>query len=168
MKISIKKYLLLACGITPLAALQVGTVSTVLQPVASTTQEASEEVGIHELLTNFLASKDLDITTPSNTPIVLSVNDVVRFKNKETIGTLGSVNYSETQYPSEYQYQNGAAASDNAISLMQNGVAVGYTFLQMTRPGILTITIKTSKRDPKTGFYVVNGNANRTYQIQIK
>jgi len=151
-----------------LNSLQGSQSTTSVQNLNTNTSQDVEELGIHDLLTNFLASKDLDMVTPSTTPISLSVNDIVRFKSKEVIGAQGSASYSDTQYSAGYQYQNGAATFSNNIYLLQNSGTVAYSFLQMTKPGTVMLTIQTSKHDPVTGGYTINPNATRTYILQIK
>ncbi len=128
----------------------------------------SEGIGIHELLTNYLASKDLDNATPTDELISLSVYDVVRFKSRETRGFLGNSDYRDTQYVPLVKYEAGAASYLNTITFMHNGFMTTYTFIHMTKPGIIAITISESKRDQKSGAYTVNPNMTKVYKFQVK
>ena len=129
--------------------------------------DETEGMSIHEVLTNYLASKDLSNVTSGQEPIALSVDDVVRFKSREIKGVVGDAVYEDTQYIPSIKYDLNADSLSNIIVFKHYGLMTTYTFIHMTKPGMVTVTIQQSKRD-KTGTYVVNPGLTKIYKFQVK
>ncbi|NBQ17023.1 hypothetical protein EBU24_01765 [bacterium] len=129
--------------------------------------DETEGMSIHEVLTNYLASKDLSNVTAGQDPIALSVDDVVRFKSRETKGAIGDAMYEDVQYVPSVKYDTSADSLLNTIVFKHNGLMTTYTFIHMIKPGMVTLTIQQSKRD-KTGTYSVNPGLTKTYKFQVK
>lgn len=135
------------------------------------TEQASDEADgmtIHEVLTNYLASKDLNTVITGQEPIALSVDDVVRFKSRETRGATSDALYEDEQYVPTIKYDGSADSLSNTITFKHNnGLMTTYTFIHMTKPGLITLTIQKNKRN-KSGTYTIDSGSTKTYQFQVK